>query len=82
MSLHGYHVSVNISAKDHPFESLVMAAMRKADTVNGARLALAFPEVHRELRARYDAPLGVIPEDGEIDMDALAESVRELRGQA
>lgn len=81
MSLHGYHVSVNVAAKDHPFESLIMAAMRKADSTNGAALQRAFPDTWRELQARYNAPLGVIPEDGEINMETLAKSLAELRRQ-
>lgn len=81
MSLHGYHVSINIAAHDHPFESLVMAAMRKADTYNATALQRSFPDIWRELTARYNAPLGVIPEDGKIDMEVLAKSVAELRRQ-
>lgn len=81
MSLHGYHVSVIISEKDHPFESLIMAAFRKADSGNCDALKREFPDTWRELQARYNAPLGVIPEDGNVDMDILAESVRHLRRQ-
>lgn len=63
MSLHEYHVSREIARSDPPFYALIMAAMRKADTVNGARLADAFPEIAGEFFARYHAPLGVLPDD-------------------
>lgn len=64
MSLYDYELSKKIAVRDEPFHALVMAAIRKADTGNLARLELAFPEVVDEFRRRYDAPLGVIPEDG------------------
>ena len=81
MSLHGYHVSVNIGRTDPPFYALIMAAMRKADTDNLAKLQAAWPDVWREFQSRYDAPLGVLPEDGVTDMPALAKRIEELRKQ-
>lgn len=63
MSLHDYRMSRQISATDPPFYALIMAAMRKADTQNTARLRSAFPEVYDEFAARYDAPGGVLPTD-------------------
>ncbi len=81
MSLHGYHMSINVGRGDPPFESLIMAAMRKADTDNAAALRRAFPDTWRELQARYNAPLGVIPEDGDVNLKTLAKSVMELRKQ-
>ncbi|GAS90488.1 hypothetical protein [Mycolicibacterium brisbanense] len=65
MSLYDYEVSRQIGATDPPFYSLIMAAIRKADTHNAARLRSAFPEVHAEFAARYDAPGGVLPTDPE-----------------
>jgi len=41
-----------------------VAAMRKADTPNTAKLKAAWPDVWAELDARYNAPGGVLPEDG------------------
>lgn len=81
MSLHGYHVSKKLAAGDPPFYSLIMAAMRKADTENLMKLQLAFPDVWIELQRRYDAPLGVLPEDKIRDMDLLKENIKELEAQ-
>lgn len=63
MSLHSYHASKVISRGDWPFYALVMAAMRKADTHNSALLAEAFPQIHEELLARYNAPGGALTKD-------------------
>jgi hypothetical protein len=79
MSLHSYHVSLKLLKNDPPFCSLIMAALRKADTRNLAILSRAFPEVWTELDRRYNAPrLGVLPEDGPVDMDVLAKQVASL----
>ena len=40
------------------FFSLLMAAMRSADTDNLDKLQAAFPRVHTELVDRYNAPGG------------------------
>ncbi|SIJ61558.1 Uncharacterised protein [Mycobacteroides abscessus subsp. bolletii] len=63
MSLRDYRMSRQISATDPPFYALIIAAIRKADTQNTARLRSAFPEVYDEFAARYDAPGGVLPTD-------------------
>lgn len=60
MSYFDYQVSREIASHDYPFAALVMAAMRKADTSNAAKLRAAFPEVHDELLARYHAPGGLL----------------------
>lgn len=67
MGIVEYNISRQLDRIDTPFESLVMAAMRKADTANLERLREAFPELEAELRARYDAPLGLL--DGERSLD-------------
>lgn len=64
MSLYDYKQSNEISKTDPPFYALVMAAMRKADTFNLAALRAAFPGTYREFEARYNAPGGILPEDG------------------
>lgn len=64
MSLFDYRAANKISAEDPPFYALIMAAMRKADTVNLPKLRAAFPDTYREVDARYHAPGGVLPEDG------------------
>jgi hypothetical protein len=58
MSLYDYQVSREIAAQDYPFDALIMAAMRKADTLNMDKLTMVFPHVRAELDARYHAPGG------------------------
>ena len=65
MSLYDYRASCEISKTDPPFYALIMSAMRKADTVNLARLRASFPEVYREFEERYNAPAGILPTDPE-----------------
>ena len=60
MSLHGYIESLKLAAEDYPFYALIMAAMRKADSDNTAKLRSVFPEVWDELQTRYNAPGGRI----------------------
>jgi hypothetical protein len=61
MSLHSYQQSRELLRDDPPFSALIMAAMRKADTINSLRLKSAFPAIAAELQARYDAPGGLLP---------------------
>lgn len=61
MSFHEYEVSKRIAHYDRPFYSLVMAAMRQADSENLAKLQQVFPAVWGELQARYQSPGGVLP---------------------
>lgn len=61
MSLHEYEMSSEIARHDFPFYSLVMELMRRADTPNATKLQHAFPEQWAELRARYNAPGGLLP---------------------
>jgi hypothetical protein len=65
MSLFDYQRSRELA--DQPFAALVMAALRKADSTNYARLARAFPEVEAELRERFHAPGGVTPAEAACD---------------
>lgn len=64
MSLYDYRAAQEIVKADPPFYALIMAAMRKADTVNMAKLRAAFPDTYREVEARYNAPGATLPEDG------------------
>lgn len=48
---------------DESFHTLIMAAMRRADSDNVEKLKAAFPETWDELRARYNAPGGVLPHE-------------------
>ena len=61
-----YRESAKLSREDHPFYSLIMAAMRKADTANTAKLKQAWPEVWKECVARYHAPGGALTQN-ELD---------------
>jgi hypothetical protein len=63
MSLYDYRVSCDISLEDHPFEALIMAALRQADRHNHELLTMTFPKIADEFRRRYHAPAGIIPED-------------------
>ena len=63
MSRYDYESSRDVTHSTS-FYGLIMAAMRRADTVNLAALRAAFPQVWAELDARYNAPGGVLPGDG------------------
>lgn len=63
MSLYDYQESLELSKSDPSFYSLIMAAARKADTDNLRKLESVFPETVNELRRRYHAPGGQLPED-------------------
>jgi len=63
MSHYDYVVSREISKTDPPFASLIMSAMRKADDANLEMLAGCWPEIWEELKVRYNAPGGYLPEE-------------------
>lgn len=63
MSYFDYRVSRDISVTDPPFNALIFAAIRKADTHNLARLQAAFPLAYQEFAERYNAPGGLLPSD-------------------
>jgi len=63
MSLYDYEKSKEISKNDPPFASLIMSAMRKADTMNAMRLKAVFPVICNELQERYDSPGGLLKEE-------------------
>lgn len=60
MSLYDYEQGRLIEGEGHPFYALIHAAMRQADSDNIEILQFAFPEVHAELTARYNAPGGFL----------------------
>jgi hypothetical protein len=66
MSFHEFLAGREVMLADYPFYGLVQAAMRQADDINLAALRAAFPAVWAELQARYNAPGGVLPEDGRV----------------
>lgn len=59
MSLYEYQQS-QVASMEYDFYSLIMAAMRNADSINLAKLNDVFPEVYHELKQRYNAPGGNI----------------------
>ncbi|MDQ2628262.1 MAG: hypothetical protein M3Y90_14865 [Actinomycetota bacterium] len=65
MSSYDYQVSRTPVIAGAPFYSLIMAAMRRADTINAALLRTCWPEVWDEVQARYNAPGGVLESDPE-----------------
>ncbi len=60
MSLYDYRISLEIAKKDYSFYALIMAAIRKADTVNLEKFKSAWPEIYRDFVQRYNAPGGLI----------------------
>lgn len=65
MSRYDYEASRQLAVNNVPFYALIMAAMRKADTYNLAALQRAFPATYAELKARFNAPGGILPTDPE-----------------
>ena len=61
MSRFDYDVSRVLAQADYPFHALLMAAYRRADTGNAAKIRAAWPDVVAELEARYHAPGGLLP---------------------
>lgn len=73
MALFDYRASAKIAAQDWPFDALIMAALRRADTFNASVLREAFPDLASELQRRYDAPGGLLP--GERDPEVILHEV-------
>lgn len=63
MSHYEYEYSIEIDKHGYPFFSLLMAAMRKADTNNLEALKFAFPHTWKELKDRYNLPGGRYPHE-------------------
>lgn len=59
LSLYEYRESQGLDGR-YSFYALVAAAMRQADTDNMVRLTQAFPQVAKDLLARYNAPGGAL----------------------
>lgn len=60
MSLNDYKVSKELSKDDPPFDAIIMLAMRKADDINLSNLIVYWPKLWDELKARYNAPGGLL----------------------
>ena len=73
MSLHSYLTSHKLHDHDYPFSSLIMAAMRRADTGNQTLLRQAFPVIWNELKERYDAPGGLLAGECQPGIGCMSE---------
>ncbi len=65
MSLFDYKQSIELTSTDASFASLIMAAIRKADTINSMKLQTMYPEIWKELNRRYNSPGGILDEESE-----------------
>ena len=63
MSLYDYKKSQEIWKSNYPFESIIMAAMRQADSINLENLKNSFPEIYEEFYKRYNSPGGILNDD-------------------
>ena len=63
MSLREYELAKQLSEKQLPFRTLLMAALWEANSVDCLRLGKAFPEVWGEIYARRFTPSGVLATD-------------------
>jgi len=63
MGLYSYKQSQELSKNDPDFDALIMAAIRKADTMNLMILQHAFPMLVMEFKERYNAPGGILDID-------------------
>lgn len=63
LNLFDYEQSREIERHHFGFHALIAAALRQADSENFALLTAVFPEIARDLRARYNAPGGELPGD-------------------
>jgi len=61
MSYYEYRVSQRLELEGYSFYTIIMAAMRQADTDNLELLKEAFPGMWQELQDRYNLPGGVYP---------------------
>ena len=67
MSRCDYQLAVKILVYEPSFNSIIMAAMWKADATNLKKLTSAWPEIWDEFSARHQAPWGLLP--GEVRME-------------
>lgn len=66
LTLREYRMSAEIGRRldaDDDFYAIMALLMRNADTYNAERLRAAYPLVWDDLRARYHAPGGELPDD-------------------
>lgn len=66
LTLREYLLSTEMGRRidaDDDFYAILSLLMRNADTYNADRLRAAYPLVWDDLKARYNAPGGVLPDD-------------------
>ena len=70
MARYDYMRSARFLENDPTFTTLIMAAMRKADSINLEKLKKAWPEIWKALQARFHARggwlAGEISDEGEV----------------
>ncbi len=66
MSKFDYVESREIATTDPSFSALIMAAYRKADTINSALLEASWPDIVTELQERYNTPGGLVASEGGV----------------
>ena len=54
-----YKKAQEIEHQNYPFDALIQAAMRKADSENLRKLQAAFPLEYIDLKERYNLPGGL-----------------------
>jgi hypothetical protein len=67
LGYYSYRLSKLVVRDYDDFYTLIAAAMRLADTENSALLRAAWPDVWDELRTRYNAPGGLLPDESTSD---------------
>ena len=70
-----YLESRELVAEGHRFYALIMAAMRQADIKNLAKLKSAWPELWKELMARYHAPRGALTQNEMAYLAGIKEDI-------
>ena len=80
MSLYDYQASKRISALDPSISALIMAAYRKADPINAAKLGAAWPDLCADAAYRYWSGGGLMP--GEPGYDAAYDDNVPLDGSS
>lgn len=81
LNLIDYEISKRLSAADLPFQALIAAAIRKADTEHLMALRRIFPELFDDLQKRYSAPGGLLPGDTSGSPERYIEQARDVASQ-
>ena len=71
LNLIDYKLSQHLSQMDIPFDALIAAAMRKADSTNLEDLKRSWPTTYKDLQKRYNAGGGRLDGEENADEDRL-----------